>query len=184
MEADDMDMGTFQTLLNGGIDVRPDGDPNSYLHHKYAIVDRGTVAAADPLVITGSHNWSYNAETLNDENTLIIHNAEIADHFYQEWSARWTLAVGVNEASRSTMEFNAWPNPTHDQFNIQFEAVQGGSVHTKVIDATGRSVISSNTSSSAGENRITLDVNGLAPGTYIIQLEANGSRGQKVFVKD
>ena len=184
MESDDMDLGTFQSLLNGGIDVRPDGDPDSYLHHKYAIVDRGTVAAADPLVITGSHNWSYNAETLNDENTLIIHNEEIADHFYQEWSARWTLAVGVNEASRSTMEFNAWPNPTHDQFNIQFEAMQGGSVHTKVIDATGRSVISSNSSSTAGANRITLDVNGLAPGTYIIQIEANGSRGQKVFVKD
>ena len=184
METDDMDMGTYQDLLDGGIDVRPDGDPDSYLHHKYAIVDRGTVAAADPLVITGSHNWSYNAETLNDENTLIIHNDEIADHFYQEWVARWTLAVGVNEASRSTMEFNAWPNPTHDQFNIQFEALQGGLVHTNVLDATGRVVINSNVVAAPGSNRITMDVHGLAPGTYVIQIEENGSRGHKVFVKE
>ena len=170
-------------VLDGGIDVRRMGT-DSYLHHKYAIVDRGSVAAADPLVITGSHNWSYNAETLNDENTLIIHNEEIADHFYQEWSARWTLAVGVNEASRSTMEFNVWPNPTHDQFNIQFEAAQGGSAHTNVFDATGRSVMGSNSTATSGSNRIALDVQGLAPGTYIIQIEANGSRGQKVFVKE
>lgn len=184
METDDMDMGVFQDLFDGGVDVRPDGDPDSYLHHKYAIVDRAGGTAADPLVITGSHNWSYNAETLNDENTLIIHNATIADHFYQEWAARWTLAVGVDETSTGALEFNVWPNPSRDQCTIQFESLHGGLVHASVLDATGRMVINSHVFASPGMNQITMDIQGTAPGTYIIQIEGNSSRGHKVLVKE
>ncbi|MEO7907835.1 MAG: phospholipase D-like domain-containing protein, partial [Saprospiraceae bacterium] len=54
------------------------------LHHKYLIVDQG-YASADPLVLTGSHNWSSNANIRNDENTIIIHDAAIANQFYQEF---------------------------------------------------------------------------------------------------
>ena len=43
---------------------------------------------SDPLVITGSHNWSTAAETNNDENTIIIHDANIANQFYQEFYMR------------------------------------------------------------------------------------------------
>ena len=41
------------------------------LHHKYAIIDQSD-ANSDPMVVTGSHNWSAAANTKNDENTVII----------------------------------------------------------------------------------------------------------------
>ncbi|MGZ8780150.1 MAG: phospholipase D-like domain-containing protein [Thermoanaerobaculia bacterium] len=63
------------------------------LHHKYMIVDEGT--ASDPFVVTGSMNWSANGEDTNDENTLIIHDAAIANQFYQEFAARYYAAYGI-----------------------------------------------------------------------------------------
>ena len=56
-------------------------------HHKYCIVDHANIDS-DPLVITGSHNWSGAAETNNDENTMIIHDANIVNQFYQEFHQR------------------------------------------------------------------------------------------------
>lgn len=63
------------------------------LHHKYMLVDADT--AANPAVITGSANWSRNANDINDENTLIIENARIANQFLQEFYARYTAAGGT-----------------------------------------------------------------------------------------
>jgi phosphatidylserine/phosphatidylglycerophosphate/cardiolipin synthase-like enzyme len=57
------------------------------------IVDEGT--ESDPFVITGSMNWSANGEETNDENTLIIHDAAIANQFYQEFAARYYAAYGI-----------------------------------------------------------------------------------------
>ena len=72
--------------------VNFDGE-DKLLHHKYMIVDHGT--ESDPFVITGSMNWSANGEDTNDENTLIIHDAAIANQFYQEFAARYYIAYGI-----------------------------------------------------------------------------------------
>jgi len=67
----------FDTLSNAGIDVRLDGNPR-LMHHKVFIIDHQTV-------ITGSYNFSRNAEENNDENTLIIHNQDIAAEYMAEF---------------------------------------------------------------------------------------------------
>ena len=59
------------------------------MHHKYMIADQSN-PASDPMVLTGCHNWSSSAETRNDENTLIIHDAEIANIYYQEFIERFS----------------------------------------------------------------------------------------------
>ncbi|MBC7185778.1 MAG: T9SS type A sorting domain-containing protein [Calditrichaeota bacterium] len=66
------------------------------LHHKYAIVDV-YATASDPLVITGSHNWTSSAERSNDENTLIIHDADIANQYLQEFAQRYRAAGGRDD---------------------------------------------------------------------------------------
>ena len=71
-----------------------DGE-DSLLHHKYLIVD--VDSTSDPTVVTGSMNWSANGDDTNDENTLIIHDAPIANQFYQEFAARLYMAFGVVE---------------------------------------------------------------------------------------
>jgi phosphatidylserine/phosphatidylglycerophosphate/cardiolipin synthase-like enzyme len=68
------------------------------LHHKYMLIDADT--AHNPTVITGSANWSRNANEINDENTLFIHDPLIANQYLQEFYARFVQAGGfVNGAS-------------------------------------------------------------------------------------
>ena len=67
----------YESLLAAGLDVRLDGNPDS-MHHKVFIIDGETV-------ITGSYNFSRSAEERNDENTLIIHNPELAVQYLSEF---------------------------------------------------------------------------------------------------
>lgn len=62
------------------------------LHHKYMIIDANT--SYNPLVITGSANWSNNANRINDENSLFIYCPIIANQFAQEFYAVYHRAGG------------------------------------------------------------------------------------------
>ncbi len=52
------------------------------VHDKFAVVD---VFGDDPIVILGSYNWTASGAFDNDENTLIIHDADLALAYYQEY---------------------------------------------------------------------------------------------------
>ena len=74
----------LKTLMCRNVPVRQDGNPG-FLHHKFIVVD-------ERIVITGSMNYSTNAEKSNDENVIIIDNAEIARLYLQEFERVWNLA--------------------------------------------------------------------------------------------
>jgi phosphatidylserine/phosphatidylglycerophosphate/cardiolipin synthase-like enzyme len=60
---------------------------NGTLHHKFAVID---VHGTDPTVILGSYNWTDSGAYDNDENTLIIHDAALAQAYYEEWQRLWS----------------------------------------------------------------------------------------------
>jgi phosphatidylserine/phosphatidylglycerophosphate/cardiolipin synthase-like enzyme len=72
------------------VDVRQDGNPGTF-HHKVFIID-------DQVVVTGSFNFSNNADESNDENVIIIINRDIADQYLQEFERRWAEATEPDAA--------------------------------------------------------------------------------------
>lgn len=72
-----------------GMKVRRDGN-GGFLHHKVVVID-------DHIVITGSLNFSDNANDSNDENVLIVDNADIAALYLQEFDRVWNIAEDVEE---------------------------------------------------------------------------------------
>ena len=62
------------------------------LHSKVMIIDQSN-ANSDPMVWTGSHNWSDAANVSNDENSIVIHQAAICNLYYQEFKKRFDLAL-------------------------------------------------------------------------------------------
>ena len=74
------------------------------MHHKYAIVDQSD-AGSDPMVLTGSHNWSNSAQYRNDENTLIIHQQDLANQYYQEFVNRFKAGLLLVDAPVCEPEF-------------------------------------------------------------------------------
>jgi hypothetical protein len=125
----------FNYLTGQGIDVHSHLDEPGLLHHKYAIIDEAQ--PADALVITGSHNWTAAAETVNDENTLIIHDATVANQFYQEWHARHFGPAAVAEQPENLAP-SAWPVPANAYLNIALR--NPGQALLVLHDAAGREV--------------------------------------------
>ena len=115
--------GEYDNLVAASVDVRShEGVPNT-LHHKYLIAD-ANATSADPIVLTGSHNWSNNAENNSDENTLIIHDATIANIYLQEFEKRWCeleiggcISTGINGLIE--VEVFVFPNPSAGMITIK-----------------------------------------------------------------
>ena len=77
-------------LFCADIPVRQDGNARTF-HHKVIVID-------DQLVITGSLNFSDNADNSNDENIVLISHPEIAELYRQEFKRRWNEARIPDEA--------------------------------------------------------------------------------------
>ncbi len=76
----------YGKLKAAGMPVYTDGNPWS-MHHKVIIID-------NRIVIFGSFNFSESANTANDENLLIVDNANLAHAFTAEFQK--VLAVAKN----------------------------------------------------------------------------------------
>jgi phosphatidylserine/phosphatidylglycerophosphate/cardiolipin synthase-like enzyme len=63
------------------VPVRQDGSPGTF-HHKVIVID-------EEIVITGSLNFSVNADESNDENVVVITSRSIADQYLREFKRRW-----------------------------------------------------------------------------------------------
>jgi phosphatidylserine/phosphatidylglycerophosphate/cardiolipin synthase-like enzyme len=70
-----------ETLAAAGAQIKVE-DFAGKVHHKFAVID---VEGSAPTVILGSYNWTDAGAYDNDENTLIIHDRELARAYYQEW---------------------------------------------------------------------------------------------------
>ncbi len=74
----------YDVFRSAGVDVRLDGNPGQ-MHHKVMIVD-------EQIVVLGSYNFSFSAETKNDENLIVIYDPEIAKQFVHEFLRIYAVA--------------------------------------------------------------------------------------------
>ena len=116
------------------------------MHHKFMVVDNFD-NNSDPQVLTGSHNWSTSAETKNDENTLIVHDANIANQYYQAFANVYQAAGGIiiNPLANSENQLEDFknlkiiPNPHNGVFQL-FSSVPIDSLDIKIYDVLGKLV--------------------------------------------
>jgi len=172
----------YFNLVAGGVDVQLKS--GSYLHHhKYGIID-GEDPSWGPVVITGSHNWTNAAENSNDENVVMVRNGRIANHYLQEFAARYyqyggkdTITVSVQDVVRDVplriaLEQN-YPNPFNPTTTIPFDLPAASRVHLRVYDLLGREVATVlDQDLSPGSYLVRFDAAGLASGVYLYRLEA------------
>jgi len=78
----------LKTFWCAGVPARQDGNA-SFLHDKIIVID-------NTIVVTGSLNFSSNADDANEENVVILDNAEIAALYLQEFERLWNQAHDVD----------------------------------------------------------------------------------------
>lgn len=72
---------TLPKLKAAGLEIRTDKN-EKLMHNKYCIID-------GRLLITGSYNWSDNAELSNAENIIVIHDATTTAAFAADFTKHW-----------------------------------------------------------------------------------------------
>lgn len=154
------------------------------LHHKFVVVDNYN-AASDPQVLTGSHNWSSSAETKNDENILIVHDANIANQYYQAFYYLYNQASGtlnVNNSDAINETFTVYPNPSNGYLYVKNSTGNVlDNVTVSIYDMVGNTVYS-NTVNLINEQII--DLTQQSSGIYLIELKANNKIQHYKLVKN
>jgi phosphatidylserine/phosphatidylglycerophosphate/cardiolipin synthase-like enzyme len=147
------------------------------VHNKYLLAD-ANAPGLDPLVLTGSHNWTYSANTKNDENTVVVHNASIANQYYQEWVSRYhdeggtelpSYIVGINDWDQKDISLSIFPNPASERIQFSLNSQSNSSATIQFCDMEGRIMIEE-----SFEKNSSLDVSSLAPGLYLIRIVHDG----------
>jgi phosphatidylserine/phosphatidylglycerophosphate/cardiolipin synthase-like enzyme len=158
------------------------------MHNKYLIIDQGA-PESDPMVLTGSHNWSSAADNDNDENTLIVHDATIANLYYQNFVKLYAASNGVlltglnkNEITGSNRML-VYPNPVQSG-NVKVSCFSPSVVNgtIQLIDVTGKVVFEKVVKLNNGENIMNYSMPGSYKGLYFLKLTtAKSIWNQKVL---
>lgn len=165
-------MGTNLQVFNGG---------SALYHNKVMLVD-ALHPASDPQVCTGSFNWTASANTSNDENFIVIHDATLANQYYQSLCKNFTdmggtacPTVGVGEFDFGDMQAAIYPNPAKDVLNVKIK--NAGDQMTIVLrNAMGEVLIQDRI---IGNDEGHFNISDLPQGLYFVIV----NRGDQSFVQ-
>ena len=166
-----------------GANLKTYSNASIVYHNKMLIVDPSN-NCSDPLVLTGSHNWTTAADTKNDENILIIHDDTIANIYYQAFYGNFTSLSGTltsipncTVATCGSTTALAATSVTTASAVLNWIAVPGAINYSVQYRQVGTTTWSSTTSTT---NSVT--VSGLLPATsYEYQVQTICSGGSSAY---
>ncbi len=151
---------------------------STYVYHNKMVIVDPSNNCSDPTVLTGSHNWTTSANTLNDENTLIIHNDTVANIYYQSFVANYATFGGTLTSipncippSCGTPTGVTVSSITTTSAVISWAAVAGAAGYTIRYCVSGSTTWTTTTSATT-----SVTITGLTSGVvYAVQVQANCS---------
>ncbi|HQW22788.1 MAG TPA: T9SS type A sorting domain-containing protein [Bacteroidia bacterium] len=90
--------------------------------------------------------------------------------------------VGIDDINKPSINFNVYPNPSNGQTSVQLNIDRSSDVMLKVIDITGRVVLTQSSYLTSGEHNIKLNLSSLSKGIYILSAIAGTSTREKRIV--
>jgi hypothetical protein len=81
--------------------------------------------------------------------------------------------VGVEELE-TISNVVVFPNPASDNLTVRLNSTKGGPMNVNLIDAVGKMVQANQVTLSTGTQNIELNLNGIAPGIYELQMVKDG----------
>ncbi len=122
-----------------GSDLKIYNGSNTVYHNKMMIADPD-YPGMDPLVLTGSHNWSVTADTKNDENMIIIHDVDIANQYLQDFAGSFeALGGSISHVTAidpvgAESRIRLYPNPAQDMIWIDVQDARETVAEVRSID--------------------------------------------------
>ncbi len=173
----------YELMRKSGADIEGFSNPSGLswpdaptIHHKFAVVDYYH-ENSDPLVITGTHNWTASAESKNDENTLIFHDDAIARIYNNEVIRLRSLNTGSSAViSRDNCNL-LYPNP----FKTGLFLNSSDKISSiMVFDVNGRTLLSLDRESIS--NRY-IDLSSFNSGIYFLKIDYRDKKMNSIIQK-
>jgi phosphatidylserine/phosphatidylglycerophosphate/cardiolipin synthase-like enzyme/predicted extracellular nuclease len=181
----------YAYLVGNGVDVRLKTGVSGLLHHKYCLFDAEN-PNWDAITLTGSHNWSSAAENSNNENTLIVHDPDVTNQYFQEFAARYVQFGGTDilqlvdverfdpGVPRAVALEQNYPNPFRSVTRIVYAIPVAQQVVLRVYDLQGREVQTLvNQRQIPGRYRVDVRVKDSANGVYFYRLKVGKTVQQR-----
>ncbi len=156
---------TYNSLPQSGI-----------LHHKLMFAD--ALGGTNPFVLTGSHNWSTSAQLRNDENTLVIYDADIVNQYFQEFMGRLD-ALASAEFFEPFEHVTVYPNPATNLIHVNL-ASSAEIDEIRLVNALGAVVQIINPDS--GFQNVSVSLENYESGVYFLQIQSAGVIHVEKFV--
>ena len=169
----------------------------SAYNNKFLVVDPSNFCS-DPQVLTGSQDWTTAGNTLNDENTLIVHNDTVANLYYQAFVGNYTALGGsaspITNCALYTHNtqtlglqdgdsFEAYPNPAGEVLNLAYTLSADASTSLSIYNMVGQrvAVVAAEEVQATGTHHYAVALG--APGIYFAHLTIGNVGFTKKVVK-
>ena len=107
----------FNRFIEAGGIFRLSKPENGFMHHKFCIID-------NEILITGSYNWTYNAENRNIENIVISDVSSVVEEFQNEFSRLIRTTEKTDECPRLTWnEIGQRDDADYREMNYEIEYI-------------------------------------------------------------
>jgi len=91
--------------------------------------------------------------------------------------------VGIEELFEGS-QLSVFPNPARDRVNLSFNSLESTKLHVGINDISGKQIVLKSFEITEGNNQLTLDVQGLSEGIYILNLSTQkGNLRHKLIIK-
>lgn len=148
-------------------------------HNKMMLVDVFH-PSSDPLVCTGSYNWSGAGTGTNDENMVVVHDSIIANQYYQSFCKNFidvggascaVATTGVEDFDLGISQMAVYPNPTKDVVNIKLKESHPDS-EIKITNMIGEVIFQDTLKYTMAEK---INISNFASGVYFVQVKTGNS---------
>ncbi len=93
--------------------------------------------------------------------------------------------IGIEEYNQLNSSFSLYPNPSNELLNIRYSLDDQKTVSVTITDLTGKAVLrTENEKALAGEHTTSINIEELASGTYLLQLQAGDLTINRKFTKN
>lgn len=172
---------TLQSVIGSNKIVQYGG--SGVMHHKFLLVDNFN-ASSDPIILTGSHNWSASAENRNDENIIIVHDKTIADQYYQAFQYLYLEAGGVlavPETASNKKNVILYPNPTDGLVSLKVDGSLTTSKGKISVYSVAGTLITERDFSNA--HNASIDLSNYPKGLYFVNITIGDLKYQSKIIK-
>lgn len=90
--------------------------------------------------------------------------------------------LSLQEESVSISQFGVYPNPAIDEVNVSFQVEKNENAEVEIINAIGKSVLSTSVNAISGKNLVMLNTSNIQSGVYMIRVTVNGAQNMKRLI--